>query len=102
MTHNTFEDRLRSLAARGFGISVSVNTPDYGEFKGKVKFVVALRKGRDYGGANVSASGEGLSLDEAAEDALRAAEAFLGDPVPPAAVRGALSDMATANLLPGE
>ncbi len=98
---NLFEDRLRSLAARGFGITVSVNKPEYGEFKDKVRFAVNLRKGREYGGAAVSASGEGVSLDHAAEDALRAAEAFLGDPVPPADVRGALGDMAT-NLLTAE
>lgn len=101
MSPNAFEDRLRSLAARGFGISVGVNTPEFGTYKGKVTFTVSLRKGPSYGGAAVTASGEGTSLDEAAEAALRAAEAFLGDPVPPAAVRGALGDMA-ANLLPAE
>lgn len=100
MQTDSFEDRLRSLAARGFGISVSVNRQTYGEHKDKVLFNVALRKGESYG-TGMEARGNGFSFDEAARDALNAAAGFLGDHEPPAAVRGALGDM-VANLLPAE
>ena len=96
MDNIAFEDRLITLAKRGFRASVDVSVPDYGQHKGTVQFSARLKKG-DYGSTcGMEATGIGGSLDEAIGSALRAGEAFLGNPEHPEAVDRALGDLLPA------
>lgn len=89
----SFEARLRALAERGFAVDLRVHKEAYGKDVGQVRFDVRLQKGEAYNGPSMSANGSGLSLDAATRAALRAAESFLRDPEPPAAVEAAMGDL---------
>jgi len=94
-TAHTFESRLISLAQRGFRAEISVSVPGYGKHIGKTSFTARLSKGDAYGNdgtGSMNVTGMGLSLEEAIGSALRAGEAFLGDPEPPHAITAAIDD----------